>query len=373
MTTENANLTPAQLMEHLLVGMTKFEASDLHLKVGYPPCYRVGGHLRKLEMAKLPNSEYVEQMMRPIVPPSRVKEYEERGDLDFSHSGPSGDRYRINMFRSGNDTCSAIRRVQSKIPNFEDLNLPKVYEKICQIAYDGLVLISGVTGSGKSSTLAAMLNHINHIRSAHVITIEDPVEYRFVPDKCIISQREIGIDIPDFGEALRYVVRQDPDIILIGEMRDRDTMMAALQAAETGHLVFGTLHCSDAQQSFARILEFFPRNEHDFIRSSIANSLRAICVQRLLPGIEEGSRVPATEVLLNNSTVREKIRKQEDKSIPAIIAQSTEEGMRNFTFSLADLIEQEMVHYDTAIEYAPNRDALRSMVKGIKTHTEGLI
>lgn len=373
MANENAGATPTQLMDHLLAGMSKFEASDLHLKVGYPPAYRVGGHLRKLELPKLPSSEYVEQMLRPLITGTRFEEYEKRGDLDFSHSGPSGDRFRINMFRSGAVTNAAIRRVQSKIPDFKDLNLPPVYNKICNIAYDGLALISGVTGSGKSSTLAAMLNQINHTRSAHVITIEDPVEYRFVPDKCIISQREIGIDIPDFAEALRYVVRQDPDIILIGEMRDRDTMMAALQAAETGHLVFGTLHCSDAQQSFARILEFFPRNEHDFIRSSLANSLRAICVQRLLPGIKEGSRVPATEVLLNNSTVREKIRKQEDKSMPAIIAQSTEEGMRSFTYSLAELIEKEMVHYDTAIEYAPNRDALRSMVKGIKTHTEGLI
>ena len=373
MANENANLTPHQLMDHLLMGMAKFDASDLHLKVGYPPCYRVGGHLRKLDMAKLPNSAFIAEMMRPLVPETRMKEYELHGDLDFSHSSANGDRYRINIFRSGSDMCAAIRRVQSKIPNFEDLNLPPIYEKICQIAYDGLALISGVTGSGKSSTLAAMLDHVNHTRSAHVITIEDPVEYRFHPDKCIISQREIGIDIPDFAEALRYVVRQDPDIILIGEMRDRDTMMAALQAAETGHLVFGTLHCSDAQQSFARILEFFPRNEHDFIRSSLANSLRAICVQRLLPGIKEGTRVPATEVLLNNSTVREKIRRQEDNAMPAIIAQSIEEGMRSFTYSLAELIDKEMVHYDTAMEYAPNRDALRSMVKGITTQSEGLI
>ena len=364
---------PEIVIVQLLAGMTKLQASDLHLKVGYIPTYRVGGHLRKLDMPPLPDTEYVRAMMAPLVPPHRMKEYEEHGDLDFSHSGASGDRYRINVFRSGNQMNAAIRRVQSHIPDFNSLRLPAIYERICTMSYDGLVIISGVTGSGKSSTLAAMLDHINHIRSAHVITIEDPVEYRFVPDKCIISQREIGIDIPNYAEALRYVVRQDPDVILIGEMRDRSTMMASLQAAETGHLVFGTLHCSDAQQSFARILEFFPRAEHAFIRSSLANSLRAICVQRLLPGIEKGSRVPATEVLLNNSVVREKIRREEDKDMPAIIAQSTEEGMRSFTHSLAELIEQEMVHFDTAVEYAPNREALRSMVKGIQTATQGLV
>lgn len=364
---------PRLVVEQLLDGMGKFGASDLHLKVGYIPTYRVGGHLRKLDMPELPNSDYVRDMMVPLIPESRKGECNDHGNLDFSYGGKTGDRYRINVFRSGNEFNAAIRRVQSAIPTFVDLKLPPVYEKICKISYDGLVIISGVTGSGKSSTLAAMLDHINHDRSAHVITIEDPVEYRFTPDKCIISQREVGIDITSYAEALRYVVRQDPDIILIGEMRDRDTMMAALQAAETGHLVFGTLHCSDAQQSFNRILEFFPRAEHAFIRSSLSNSLRAICVQRLLPGIEEGSRFPATEVLLNNSIVRDKIRKEEDKDIPAIINQSTEEGMRSFTHSLGELIENESVHYDTAMEFAPNREALASKVKGIQTAAEGLV
>lgn len=364
---------PKQLVMGLLDNMGKFQASDLHLKVGYPPYYRVGGHLKKLDLPALPSSDFIREMMLPLVPESRTKEYNEHGDLDFSFAGSTGDRYRINVFRSGNEMHAAIRRVQSKIPDFQTLRLPPIYQKISELSNDGLVLISGVTGSGKSSTLAAMLNHVNHLRSAHVITVEDPIEYRFAPDKCIISQREIGIDVPDYAEALRYVVRQDPDIILIGEMRDRDTMMAALQAAETGHLVFGTLHCSDAQQSFSRILEFFPRNEHAFIRSTLANSLRGICVQRLLPAITEGDRVPACEVVLNNSTVRDKIRSEEDDDIPAIIASCTEEGMRNFTFSLAELIEKELVHYDTAMEYAPNRDALRSMVKGIKTSTQGLV
>ena len=364
---------PEKLIEQLLTAMAKHEASDLHLKVGYVPTYRVGGSLRRLDMAPIPDSAFVAGMMMPLVPEKRRGEYEDRGALDFSHSIAGGDRFRINIYRAGNEMNAAIRRVQSQIPDFKTLNLPDIYSRICERSHDGLVLISGVTGCGKSSTLAAMLNHINHQRSGHVVTIEDPVEFRFVPDKCIISQREIGIDMESYAEALRFVVRQDPDIILIGEMRDRATMMAALQAAETGHLVLGTLHCSDAQQSFSRILEFFPRSEHTFIRSSLANSLRAICVQRLLPGIEKDSRVPATEVLLNNGIVRDRIRNEEDKDIPAIINQSTEEGMRSFTFSLAQLIEDEMTHYDTAMQYAPNRDGLASMVKGIQAAQEGLI
>jgi twitching motility protein PilT len=342
--------------------------------VGYIPIYRVGGHLKHLNMPAIPNSDYVQGMFEHLVPEGRRGDYTERGSVDFSYSSQqTGDRFRINVFRSGNEMNAAVRRVQSNIPDFESLNLPPVYRKICETANDGLVLVSGVTGSGKSSTLAAMLNHINHIRSAHVITIEDPVEYRFTPDKCIISQREVGIDVGDFHEALRFVVRQDPDIILIGEMRDRETMIAALQSAETGHLVLGTLHCSDAQQSFSRILEFFPRNEHGFIRSSLANSMRAICCQRLLPGIETGSRLPATEVLLGNSIVRDRIRTERDQDIPAIINQSTEEGMRSFTYSLAELIEREFVHYDTAMDYAPNREALASKVKGIQTSGQGLV
>jgi twitching motility protein PilT len=236
-----------------------------------------------------------------------------------------------------------------------------------------LILVSGVTGSGKSSTLAAMLNYVNHQRSMHVITIEDPIEYSFQPVKCIISQREIGIDVSSFRDALRYVVRQDPDCILIGEMRDKETMLAAIQAAETGHLVMGSIHCNDAEQTFSRILEFYPREEHAFIRSSLANSLKAIMVQRLLPGLKEGSRYPATEVLLNNAIVEEKITHEQDEDLPAILNACREEGMRNFTHSLCELVQNGMVERSVALDFAPNREALISMLKGINTAAQGLI
>ena len=362
-----------EAMEKLLVSMGQLGASDLHLKVRYSPFYRIAGHLRRVDMAPLADTAYIEDMLGDLVPEARREEFHTASDLDFSARGSTGDRYRINVFRSSGDLHVAIRRVQSKIPTFTDLNLPKVYEDIISKHFEGLILVAGVTGSGKSSTLAAMIEHINQHRSVHIITIEDPVEYLFVPKKAIIAQREIGIDVPDYQEALRYIVRQDPDCIMIGELRDRETMTAALQASETGHLVFGTLHCSDVQQTFSRILEFFPRTEHAFVRSSLANSLKAIMCQKLLPGINTGSQYPATEVLVSNTVVKDKISREEDQDIPAIIAQSKDDGMHSFTDSLCELVDAEKVHYDVAMDFAPSRESLGSAVKGIKTSASGLV
>ncbi len=369
----DALMTPREAIQRLLAGMAQHGASDMHLKVGYAPCYRITGHLRKLDMAPFPDSKYIEEMLADLVPEGRREAYQAQGDLDFSARGQSGDRYRINVFRSTGDTHASIRRVRSQIPTFEELHLPQVYRDTVNNNQEGLILISGVTGSGKSSTLAAMIEHINVNRAAHIITVEDPIEYVFQPKKSILSQREIGIDVPNYHDALRFMVRQDPDCIMIGELRDRETMTAALQAAETGHLVFGSLHVSDAQQTFSRILEFFPREEHTFIRSSLANSLRAIMCQKLVPGVEPNTQFPSTEVLLRNSTVRDKIIHEEDDDIPAIIAQCEHEGMRSFTSSLCELIEKDLVHYDTAMEYAPNREALASAVKGIKATAQTLV
>ncbi|MFQ5590360.1 MAG: type IV pilus twitching motility protein PilT [Phycisphaerae bacterium] len=366
-------LAPAEVMNKLLASMEQLGASDLHLKVGYSPFYRVAGHLRKTHLAPIPDSRHLDAMIIDLIPESRREEFRNGADLDFSARGVGGDRYRINVFESMGDRHAAVRRVQSRIPTFSDLNLPAVYADTIAKLFEGLILISGVTGCGKSSTLAAMLDYINNTRAVHIITVEDPVEYVFTPKKSIIAQREIGIDVADYHDALRFIVRQDPDCILIGELRDKETMGAALQAAETGHLVLGTLHVSDAQQTFVRILEFFPRSQHAFIRSSLANSLKAIMCQRLVPGIAENTRFPATEVLLNNSTVRDKIVREEDDDIPAIIGQCKEEGMRTFTYSLCELVETEKVHYDAAMEFAPNREALASAVKGISMSTDGLI
>jgi len=327
----------------------------------------VAGHLRRTHMAALPDTAFVAAMLADLVPEKRREEFERVGALDFSAQVEGGDRFRVNMFRAGGEIHASIRRVKTEIPSFAELNLPPIYEKVISKTIDGLILISGVTGSGKSSTLAAMVEKVNEVRGMHVVTIEDPVEFHFKPKKSIISQREIGIDVPDFAEALKNIVRQDPDCIMIGELRDRETMSAALQAAETGHLVLGSMHVADAQQTFTRILEFFPRGVHGFVRGSIANSLRAILCQRLVPGVEEDTRYPATEVLLNNPMVKDKIVREEDDSVPAMITAGASDGMRSFTTSLVELVEADRVYYDTAMEYAPNREALSSAVRGIKS------
>ena len=367
------DMSPTDRMAVLLKFLAKQKGSDLHLKSGFAPCVRIGGQLRMIQVAPIPEAGYIEQMLLPLVPAERAIDLERNGGVDFSTKIDSGDRFRINLFRSMGHTHAAIRRIQSEIPSFEDLHLPDVYRKVIADSIDGLILVSGVTGSGKSSTMAAMMDYINENRSMHVITIEDPIEFLFAPKRCIISQREVGTDVSDFPTALRHVVRQDPDAILIGELRDRETMLAAIQAAETGHLVMGSLHCSDAQQTFSRILEFFPAVEHAFIRSSLANSLRAILVQRLVPGIQPESRFPATEVLLNNSVAKDKILHSEDEDLPAIISQSREEGMRDFTYSLFDLVQSDSIDRHTALDYAPSRERLVSELKGIKSATDSLV
>ena len=358
-------LPPAEEMKRLLSFLGKHGASDLHLKVGYSPYVRIGGYLRQLQLPAITDTIRMTEMIRPLVPSNRWIDFETRGSLDFSAADESGDRYRINIFRSMGEVHVAVRRVQSKILDFDELNLPEIYRSLISETTEGLILVCGVTGSGKSSTLAAMIEYINNHRSMHVITIEDPIEFRFRGKKCIISQREIGLDVPSFPDALRVVVRQDPDCILIGEMRDRETMLAAIQAAETGHLVMGSLHCADVQLSFARMLEFFDRTEHSFIRSSLANSLRAIMCQRLIPGVKDGSRYPATEVLLSNSVAKEKILREEDDDLPAILSQCREEGMRDFTHSLCELVQQDKVLKAVALDCAPHREALTSALKGI--------
>ena len=359
----------------LLEAMGRLEASDLHMKTGMPPVYRIAGELRKTDMPafKVDGGE-IEDLMRPIIPDARWEIYKERGALDFSFTLPDGDRFRINIMQAGQHMHTAIRRVKAIIPDFEELHLPEIYRTLTEKINEGLVLICGVTGCGKSTTMAAMIDHINATQGVHIISVEDPVEYVFHPKKAIVSQREIGLDLPTFADGLRSAVRQDPDVIFVGEMRDRETMLAALQAAETGHLVFGTLHTADTMQSLGRILEFFPQDQHDFIRSSLANTMQAILAQRLLPAVDpKVLRVPACEVLLGEPIVREKIREGEDEDIPAILSANKEGGMQTFTHALAKLVQDGLVYMDTAMEYAPNREQLLGSIRGIKTSAQTLV
>jgi twitching motility protein PilT len=371
-------ITGGLTIQRLLAAMRKLNASDLHLKVGIPPAFRVNGTLRLIDAPPLTEDE-CDHFLDPLLTPVLKAKFDASGNLDFATHIEDGDRFRIDMFRSGGHIHAAIRRVKAEIPTYTNLHLPPVYSDLVEKTGEGLVLVCGVTGSGKSSTLAAMIEHINATRQEHIITIEDPVEFRFIPKKSIVSQREIGIDVENYGQALKYVVRQDPDVIFIGEMRDHDTVLAAIQAAETGHLVFGSLHTADTMQAISRILEFFEPKDHPFVRGALSNTLKAICAQRLLPTVDEfrekdgAGIVPATEVLLGTGIVKEKIRDGEDTDLPAIINGNREIGMRSFTDSLAELVKKEWVSRSTAMEFAPNREALDSNLKGLEVKVQTLV
>lgn len=363
-------------MQRLLLKMKEINASDLHIKVGSPPVLRMQSELHTIDSPALTPDD-TKVLLAPIIPDHLRSNLEQKGGIDFSHhegEGSRQERFRCSVFHAGGALHAAIRRVNPEVPDFNELHLPPIYEKVTQMIHEGLVIICGVTGSGKSSTLAAMIDHINEKRHCNIITIEDPVEYQFHPKQSYISQREIGIDVPDFPTALRAGVRQDPDVLMIGELRDRETMLAGIQAAETGHLVFVTLHTADTMQAFARILEFFDTKDHPFIRSALAAGLRAVMAQKLLPSVKkEVGRVPATEVLLSNSTVIEKIREGEDDDLPAVMAGSEQEGMHTFTYSLARLVNEDWVDLKVAERYAPNAEALRSKVRGIEVKAETLV
>lgn len=380
-------------MWKLLYNMRKSEASDLHIKVGMPPIYRIGGELRSPQGMDPLTVDDTRRLLTEIMPGSVRKKFEEFGDADFStfqdhdpNYDPGDtmtpeherkrDRFRCNVFRAGGGMHAAIRRVQPEVPDFSELGLLPVYQKISDQTSEGLVLIVGVTGSGKSTTLACMLERINRTKAVNIVTIEDPVEFQLHPKKAIVSQRELGTDVPSYGEALKYIVRQDPDVIFIGELRDHDTVMAAVQAAETGHLVFGSLHSADTTQCFGRMVEFFPQNEHAFIRAALSNTLKAVCAQRLLPANEEVAKVsvvPAVEVLLANGSVRDAIREGDDSNLPTIINASASDGMISFTAHLAKLVEEEKITMSTAMEYAPNREALQSRLKGVEVRSTTLV
>jgi len=278
----------------------------------------------------------------------------------------------VNVYLQKGAVTAALRPIPETIPSLDDLGIPPTVSELAT-ARQGLVLVTGPTGSGKTTTQAALIDLINARRACHIITVEDPIEYVHQHRRSIVDQREVGEDTDSFATALKYALRQNPDVILVGEMRDLETIQAALTAAETGHLVLGSIHCNNAEQTFSRILEFFERQDHTFIRSSLANSLRAIMVQRLLPGVKEGSRFPATEVLVNNSIVRDKIIREEDEDIPAVLHACRDEGMRDFTQSIFELAEKAWITHDVALDYAPNREALQSRMKGIDTAGQGLI
>ncbi len=357
----------------------KYKGSDLHMKVGMPPAMRLAGVLRYMQLPVLSIAD-MERLMYPLLSERQRRILEETGGIDYAHIVVDGEietRFRVNLFKQRGRLSLVARRVNNSIPNFEGLGLPEVLGDIS--GYDqGIIILAGVTGSGKSTTIASMLQYVNERERYHIVTIEDPIEYTFKDDKSIINQREVGIDVCDWETALKHAVRQDPDIILVGEMRDRDTFSAALHAAETGHLVFGTIHASSAPSTISRILDLFPRDMHSAMRQNLAFNLKAIIAQKLLPTTKElaakgQSRVPTCEILRMNPTVKKLILNEEDTKLADAIRIGKDEGMMDFTESLKQLVQAEKIERGTAFEVAPSPEALKMALKGITIAQPGIL
>jgi twitching motility protein PilT len=351
----------------------KHEGSDLHLKVGLPPMMRLRGSITKMNMPPL-TQEQMEKLLYPTLDARQRKILEETGGIDYAYIiGQDECRFRVNFFKQRGKLSLVARRVNTKIPTFEGLHLPPSIEKLCHFD-QGMIILAGVTGSGKSTTIASMLDYVNAREHLHILTIEDPIEYTFTDKKSVINQREVGLDVVDWQIALKHAVREDPDIILVGEMRDRDTFEAGINAAETGHLVFGTIHANSAPSTIGRILDLFPADMHSAIRQALAFNLKAIVAQKLLPSTLPGvQRVPTNEIMILNPTIRELIIKAEDKKLPDAIRIGFLEGMLDFTESLRLLVEAGKIDKQTALEVAPNPEQLKMVLKGIKVTAPGIL
>ena len=353
----------------------KHGCSDIHLQVGRPPVFRIKGSLRELQMDPIDNDKMIE-LCFPMMDQRNLDIFHRDGGADFAKTMISDDepwRFRINLMTQLGKVGMVARKIERSIPPFEKLFLPPVMEELCK--YDqGMVLLAGVTGSGKSTTIASMLDWINQNYRKHILTIEDPIEFVYTSDKCLINQREIGQDVVDFHVAMKHAVREDPDIMLVGEMRDRDTFETAIHAAETGHLVFGTIHASSAPGTIARILDLFPPMMHKAIRATMSMNMKAIVGQKLLKTIVDvPSRVPIVEIMKFNPTVRKLVREESDEKLPAAIRIGKDEGMQQFNDSLKSFIDREFISRADAFEISPNPDELKMMLKGIDVKAAAIL
>jgi twitching motility protein PilT len=351
----------------LLRRAVELGASDIHLKVGVPPILRRDGSLGPLEEAPLVSDRDVEAVLEQVGQrsPERLAAFKDTGDLDIAYQQEDLPRFRVNAFRQRGHISFAFRVIPKNVPNFEMLNLPPGVRRLAE-EHRGLVLVTGATGSGKTTTLAAMIDHMNKTRKQHIVTIEDPIEVLHSDHSCIVNQREIGLDTTDFMQALRRALRQDPDVILIGELRDAETAQTALQAAESGHLVLSTLHTVDAAETLGRMIEFFPEAKQQMIRSVMAGVLRGVISQRLLPRID-GGRVAAVEVMVNNTRIADLIRENKPEAIDDAVEEGSFFDMQTFTQSLIELVVDGVVDQETAANAATNRhDFLVTVERALK-------
>ena len=362
-------------VDKIFRALVKLEGSDLHLKVGQPPMVRVRGELKPLNRPPIEAEEMV-RLLIPMMDQRNLNIFEREGGADFSHTIHMDGvrwRFRINMLKSLGNIGLVARRISNFIPDFKGLFLPESIETLCH--YDqGMVLLAGVTGSGKSTTIGSMLNYINSIYRKHILTLEDPIEFIFTEDKSLINQREVGQDVVNFEVGMKHAVREDPDIILVGELRDEETFMTAIHAAETGHLVFGTIHASSAATTIGRILDLFPEEMHNAIRSAIAFNMKGIVAQKLLKSIRPGvARVPTCEVMTFSPIIKKLVLEGQDSKLPDAIRIGGDDGMQDFTMSLKQLIDDELIDRPSAFAVAPNKDALKMALKGIDVKAPGIL
>jgi len=351
-----------KILEHAC----KVEASDIHLKVGVPPMLRTHGKLEPLAGAQTLTSESMSGFLEVLLDDYHRAQLTERLQADLSYALAGSGRFRVNIFRQRGEISIALRLIPPQVKSITDLHLPQIVEQIA-LEHRGLILVTGTTGSGKSTTLAAMINHINQRNDRHIITIEDPIEYTHTDNKCIINQREIGYDARSFPESLRGALRQDPDVILVGEMRDLETIETAILAAETGHLVMSTLHTLDARETITRAISAFPEHQRDQMRLILSSIIRGIVSQRLVRRADGNGMVPAVEVLLSTALIREciAIKEKTHEITDAIARGHATYGMQTFDQSLMGLYRGDFITYDEALAQATNPDDFALKVRGI--------
>ena len=354
----------------VLQHMIQSNASDLHLKVGRPPTLRIDGHMMSMELPAL-KQEDLRSLAEQIMAPKNIKEFSEQKEADFALAVPGIGRFRVNAYQQRGTIAYALRTVPFQAKTIAELNLPEVCERI-SLMPRGLILVTGITGSGKSTALASMLHYINQNRHANIITIEDPIEFLHRDIKSSINQREVGTDTNSFAQALRRVLRQDPDILLVGEIRDLDTLDTALKAAETGHLVFSTLHTTDATQTINRVLSFYPPHQQTEVRYMLSTALRAIISLRLVRRADKKGRVPAAEILVNTEAVRDQIRDlSKALNIPALIKEGgVAYGMQSFDQSLMNWYHKGVISYDDALFAATNPAEFALRAQGINASSD---
>ena len=346
----------------LLTKMIEMGASDVHVVVGAPPMVRMDGKMDPMPGYPILKAEDTQDIIYTVMNEDQVAEFEEHKECDLSFGVEGVSRFRLNVYRDRGSVVAAFRAIPFEIKNFGELGLPKPIADFADRP-NGLVLVCGPTGSGKSTTLASIIDKINNERQLHIITVEDPIEFLHRHKRCIINQRELHADTNSFKEALKRVLRQDPDVVLIGEMRDQETIMSALSVAETGHLAFATLHTNDALQTMNRIIDVFPANQQDQVRTQLSFVLEGVCVQQLIPRSDGGGRVLAMEILIPNPAIRALIRSEKLEQIPSMIEIGAGEGMMTMNQSLYRLMRRNMISMDTAMKRSSNTEGLQRLIE----------